>query len=66
MRLKSIPKVRICVGFVNKGVVCHIFGKEHQAPIIRENYIPSKTGEMPLREAIREFNLNLEEIKFLR
>ena len=66
-KLKSLPKVRVYVGFVNKGVVCRIFGNNHQAPVIRENYIPSvMAGEMLLRDAIKEFKLDINEVMFLR
>jgi hypothetical protein len=65
-KLKALPKVRICVGFFNKGVVCRIFGNNHASPVIRENYVPKLRGEVLLRDAIKEFNLDINEVLFLR
>lgn len=66
MKLKSLPKVRVCVGYVNKGKVVRIFGNKHSAPIIREGVDAPIIGEILLRDAIKTFNLNIEEVIFLR
>ncbi len=69
MKLKSLPKVRICVTMTSDGhAMTRIFGATHHAPIFRENINAreSMRGEVLLRDAIKEFGLSLDEIKFLR
>ena len=65
-KLKSLPTVRVCVSYVNKGMVTRIFGNNHAAPVVREGIVPPVKGEILLRKAITLFNLNLNEILFLR
>jgi hypothetical protein len=65
-KLKTLPMVRVCVAYANKGVVTKIFGPTHDAPIIRPGVKAEKTGEMLLREAIPAFKLNLKEIDYLK
>lgn len=68
-KLKTLPKVRVGVTIMDNGeVLTKIFGPLHFSCIFREgvNARESMRGEILLRDAIREFGLSLEEIKFLR